>query len=410
MEEEPHFKARVFGVYNINTNEISLTVDQKELGSVLKRAKLAMDDIKTSFVELKLYNNENNLYGNIMQVSTNTDPEGQHLIRVKLEKNEETDDDLINLFSSQKSAQKKGGYWFMNVRIHSTIQPAYVGDIIVEKKTPDVTPDVGDSDILVGKKAPAIASMMESTEVESGPDDQYLAVLTEVLKDTGYVAHRKGQRHAELRRYAIFSDVVLRADGVTGTNEMVVTIRQQNAIPNLIDNVGNTAFNFYKAVFDRRRDIADLIFGKRVSSSQAIVDAAGEIKYAPFEDVAKNTEKLWHRHQAYQDWAYQDWTEARGGTEVDPAGQPYDKPSYPVVKPYDKLVYLPFLEMRIKHQGRMIGKGVVTDFEYDNKSRRIEMTIAKIKVQDKQQYVLDGRMFTGEVMMIHREAWQEELN
>ena len=368
MEEESQiqFKAKVLDVYNVDTKEVTLTADQKELDSVLEKAKLTKNNIiKNSFVELKLYNNEYSLHGYIRQVSAVS--EGRYFICVKLDKNTETDDKITKLIGSQKSAQNDGKYAYMIVRIHPIIYQAYAGKIMVEKKTMPI----------------------ESTDVESGLGDQEdLAVLTEVLKDTGYVAYRKGRRVEELRKYSSFSGVVLRAD-VTGADEMVLTMRQRALVESVIDSAGNTAFNVYKAVLDRDKRKGDWFNGKKVSASQFIFDD-DEINFRAFEDVAKYTERLWHNSRV--------WAEAKD------LAYPEDKPFQPDDQTVDPMFNpaFGFLEVQIKHQGYVIGKGIVTDLVYDDEGT-IEVTIAKLRLDDAQQTVLYGRAFTGGLMMIHRE-------
>jgi len=371
MEEESQiqFKAKVL-VYKVNTDEILVTANQKEVDSVLEKARLNINDIIKTFVELKLYNNDNNLHGNISKVSTN--PEGQYLIRVKLEKNKETDDDIAQLIDNQKSAQNDGEYKYMIVRIYPMIYQAYTGDIHVEKAAPQETV------LEVGYDTAVRPSPVEQ------PDDQELATLTEVLKDAGYVVSRKNPRYGELRRYTSFSGVTLTAD-VTGGGEVVITMRQRGTIRSLIDNVGNTAFSVYQAVLDRGRKKGEWDFGKEVLPNQLTVDADGRITYEAFEDVAVYAKELWHKSRA--------WTEA--GIEVAPEDQ----------QPQDNKPFIhAFMEVRIQYQGDVIVKGVVNDLDYDDEYGRMRLTIGKLKFKNGRTVgkLFDGRAFKGRIMMIHR--------
>ncbi len=350
MEDAIEVRAKILGEYNLKTKEIKLKADRKELDRVLGKAKLAMYDdiINKSFVELKLYNNDNSLLGDIRELSPLS--EDSYLILVKLQKNQESDVDIIDLVRGQKDAERGGAYAF--VRIHRTIYSAYDGEIVVKKADP----------IAVPKAAPI---------EEYGDKD--IAVLAEALRNTGYVVYRKGKRGAAFRKHVMFSGVSV-STAITSEGELSVTIRKQTPVGNLITSAGNIALNVYKAAIRRDR-YDDILYGKKVSAKQFTVDN-DRIKPDSFEDVAEYAKEIWESGIASQHTA-------------------------------DSLVVdEPYFVAKIKYKGHVIGKGLVVDFVYHEELEKIEMTIKKLKLEEGRRDLFNDKLFQGGLMITYHKPQQ----
>jgi len=348
LGDEIEIKAKVIGTYNIDTEVLVLRAEVKELYRVLKKVGLNLNNIKNSAVELKLYNNEHSLHGNIMRWGGVLDEIID--LSVKLEKSgKDTDDQILQIIKSQKEVEKDGAY--VIIRIHPNSYPADAGKIKVIKAS-----------LYSSATAPA-AEKVEEAAVEEGKDREITElnrILT--LEKTGYGAYRDGKREAMRAMYVFFSGVLVRAD-ITSTGNIVVKIQERRgAFTNALDGVNNTFSSVYKAIRDR--DIYDLL-RRKVSSGQLTVDN-NIVQYKSFEEVAEDAIELWDKYATQSDG---------GADSAAPADSVVDS---------DRLALA-----KVKFQGFDTGKGEIENLVYDDEKKALEITITKAKFEERKIYLFN---------------------
>jgi hypothetical protein len=336
--DEIEIKAKVFGPYNVDTE--SLVLRAGGLNNALKKVGLNFENINNSVVELKLYNNEHSLHGNIMK-SRIIDDEIIDLT-VKLEKSgKDTDDQIKQIIESQKEVEKDGEAYVTTIRIHLNNLPADAGKIKVKRGF---------------LRAPAAADTVE--------DDQEIQQLNAILEKTSYRAYRDGQRNAMRVIHVLFSGVSVRAD-ITSAGNVVVKIQERRGtLGNALDRVNKTFSSVYKATRDR--DIINLL-RKKVSAAQLIVDN-NTVQYKSFEEVAEDAKELWEKYQP----AAQPAAQFDGG--ADSAAPAYN------VADSDRMRYA---LAKVKFQGFDTGKGgKIENLLYDDEKIELEITITKAEIDE----------------------------
>jgi hypothetical protein len=339
--DEIEIKAKVFGPYNVDTE--SLVLRAGGLNNALKKVGLNFENINNSVVELKLYNNEHSLHGNIMRWNIIDDEIID--LTVKLEKSgKDTDDQIKQNIESQKEVEKDGEAYVTTIRIHLNNLPADAGKIKVKRGF---------------LRAPAAADTVE--------DDQEIQQLNAILEKTSYRAYRDGQRNAMRVIHVLFSGVSVRAD-ITSAGNVVVKIQERRALGNTLDRVNKTFSSVYKATRDR--DIINLL-RKKVSAAQLIVDN-NTVQYKSFEEVAEDAIAIWDRY----------------------AQQPYGGADLLAdsVADSDRSIWA---LAKVKLQGYDTRKGIIENLIYDDEKKELEISITKAEIEEGLFYLFNDMPITG---------------